>query len=442
MSINDVRGDSIVTASTNFGLFSSTDQGITWSDGSTRAQADNVTAMLRLPSGRLLVGGPRGIYFMDPGDTSWTKAYPSGVFRSNLILMGDGVGDVYTVDASFHGPNPGYGYPLKSTDGGITWSLDTAGITTLPVGGITTGIYYVDELGGQYASVWPGTSSWFLYSKGAGSSWRVDTAGMGISPSSGDGQLAVTGDGNGFVYCSNANTGMFRRPVSGGSWTHDTSGLGSALITRLCRGLNGEIYGSAYGGAYYRRSGGSWMKLNPPPAVSIGFTSTISVDGSGALLVAVRGGFPSIGHGVYMTRDNGQSWTKVGLDSASISSMVSFGDSTFVLTSGRGVYLINSPKITSVQVSNQVPSAYRLFQNYPNPFNPVTTIRFGLAMRMNVNLTIYDILGRRVAVLVNERREAGAYEVKFDGSKLASGMYLYRLQAGNFVQTRKLLLLK
>jgi hypothetical protein len=86
--------------------------------------------------------------------------------------------------------------------------------------------------------------------------------------------------------------------------------------------------------------------------------------------------------------------------------------------------------------------AFSLEQNYPNPFNPVTTIRFELARPVNVNLTVYDILGRRVAVLANEKMGAGSHDVKFDGTGLATGVYFYRIQAGSFVETRKLLLLR
>ena len=89
-----------------------------------------------------------------------------------------------------------------------------------------------------------------------------------------------------------------------------------------------------------------------------------------------------------------------------------------------------------------MPKAFALLQNYPNPFNPSTTIKLELPKSSVVRLSVFDILGREVSVLVNERREAGAYEVKFDGSNLASGVYFYRLQAGSFVQTRKLLLLR
>ena len=90
----------------------------------------------------------------------------------------------------------------------------------------------------------------------------------------------------------------------------------------------------------------------------------------------------------------------------------------------------------------EIPKHFTLLQNYPNPFNPSTIIRFELPKSSEVRLSVYDILGREVSVLVNERRDVGVHEVKFDGSDLASGMYFYRLQAGDFVQTRKLLLLK
>jgi Secretion system C-terminal sorting domain len=89
-----------------------------------------------------------------------------------------------------------------------------------------------------------------------------------------------------------------------------------------------------------------------------------------------------------------------------------------------------------------VPAAYALYQNYPNPFNPVTGVRFQVPGTSDVKLVVYDILGKEVAVLVNERKGAGQYEVRFDGAGLASGVYLYRLVAGKYVETRRMLLVK
>ena len=114
------------------------------------------------------------------------------------------------------------------------------------------------------------------------------------------------------------------------------------------------------------------------------------------------------------------------------------------LSVGGRVYWTDSKIITFTGVGEEkpLPSAYALRQNFPNPFNPSTTIRFELPHSSQAILTVYDVLGREVTVLVNERKDAGVHEVKFDGSKLASGVYFYRLQAGDFLSTKKMLVLK
>jgi len=89
-----------------------------------------------------------------------------------------------------------------------------------------------------------------------------------------------------------------------------------------------------------------------------------------------------------------------------------------------------------------IPNTFELFQNYPNPFNPSTTIKYGLPHRVNVILEVFNIVGQRVSVLVDEEQNAGYYRVIFRDAGLASGVYLYRLQAGDFITTKKLLLLK
>jgi len=84
----------------------------------------------------------------------------------------------------------------------------------------------------------------------------------------------------------------------------------------------------------------------------------------------------------------------------------------------------------------------QLFQNYPNPFNPVTVIGYQLPVQSQVRLEVFDMLGRRIAVLVDEPQAHGTYSAEFDASNLASGVYLYRLQTGEAVQTRQMVLVK
>ncbi|MEZ4691591.1 MAG: T9SS type A sorting domain-containing protein, partial [Ignavibacteria bacterium] len=89
-----------------------------------------------------------------------------------------------------------------------------------------------------------------------------------------------------------------------------------------------------------------------------------------------------------------------------------------------------------------IPSEFALNQNYPNPFNPTTNLEFGIPELEFVSLKIYDMLGKEVKTLVNETKPAGRYRISFDGSDLASGVYYYKIQAGDFVETKRMLLLK
>lgn len=98
--------------------------------------------------------------------------------------------------------------------------------------------------------------------------------------------------------------------------------------------------------------------------------------------------------------------------------------------------------LTGVAQGKGLPTSYALYDNYPNPFNPTTKIKYDLPKESQVSLRIFDILGREVASLVNEKQNAGSYEVNFNANKLASGVYIYRLSAGSYVQVKKMMLLK
>ncbi len=103
-----------------------------------------------------------------------------------------------------------------------------------------------------------------------------------------------------------------------------------------------------------------------------------------------------------------------------------------------------NPGLTSVDErnTNQLPSAYTLQQNYPNPFNPTTNVVFQIPQSGFITLKVFDVLGREITTLVNEEKKAGSHSVQFNAAKLASGMYFYKLQAGNNIETKRMLLIK
>ena len=106
-----------------------------------------------------------------------------------------------------------------------------------------------------------------------------------------------------------------------------------------------------------------------------------------------------------------------------------------------------SNSVLSILVNNHIPDTYYLFQNYPNPFNPVTTFRYNLPEDELVNITIYDIIGRQIKTLINSSQTAGYKSIQWNatnstGQSVSAGVYLFKIQAGNFSQTKKMVLLK
>jgi len=109
----------------------------------------------------------------------------------------------------------------------------------------------------------------------------------------------------------------------------------------------------------------------------------------------------------------------------------------------QGVYRRPLSELVGIQpISNEIPNQFSLSQNYPNPFNPNTVISFQLAVNSFAMLKVYDLLGREVATLVNEQLQPGTYEVDWDGNGFASGVYYYKLAAGDYTETKKMVLIK
>ena len=168
--------------------------------------------------------------------------------------------------------------------------------------------------------------------------------------------------------------------------------------------------------------------------------------------------------GVFLSTDNGANWAQIndGLTNTTVRALqINSNEYVFAGTYG-GVFRSNQPTTSIEQIDNKIPSSFVLEQNYPNPFNPGTKIRFTVPQddrreTRNVTLRVYDVLGNEVATLVDEELPAGEYEVEFSANgglasgirnlqasrkRLASGVYFYSLHVNDFVQSRKMMLLK
>jgi hypothetical protein len=252
--------------------------------------------------------------------------------------------------------------------------------------------------------------------------------------------FAVTGANlfaGGIVHIKySSGLGVYLSTNNGTTWTAVNTGLTDSSVHVLAISGTNLFAGTDCGVFLSTNNGTNWT------AASTGLTASdvTALAGSGTNLFAGTDG------GVFLSTNNGTSWTAVnsGLTNSNVISLVVVEGYLFAGTVGGGVLRRPlSEMITSAQSSSRlIPVAFELHQNYPNPFNPSTTIKYELPRTTQVTLSVYDILGREVFVLVNDKKEAGVHEVKFDGSGLSSGVYFYRLTAGTFVETKKLLLVR
>jgi len=144
-------------------------------------------------------------------------------------------------------------------------------------------------------------------------------------------------------------------------------------------------------------------------------------------------------------------WTKIGFvnGNGNSSSPKSYTFEDKNLTSGKYSYRLKQidnngsfEYSKTIKIDLGTPEKFELSQNYPNPFNPTTTISFSLPESGNVKLTLYNLIGQVLGTIVNEYKESGIHTINFDGSELNSGIYIYKLQAGSFVETKKMILMK
>ena len=224
-------------------------------------------------------------------------------------------------------------------------------------------------------------------------------------------------------------------------WMH-TNGPYGGIVESFAVSPNGaggmNLFAGTSGGVFLStNSGTSWSAASTGlPSYSVYALATSGTN----LFAGTSGG------GVFLSTNNGTSWSAVstGLTKTNVQSLAVSGTNLFAGTEGGGVWRRPlSEMITSVeQPSTDLPTHFSLGQNYPNPFNPTTTIWFSLPSKSFASLQVFDALGREVSVLLSEDLSAGTYSRRWNAEGFASGVYFYRLQAGSFTQTKKLIFLR
>jgi hypothetical protein len=193
-------------------------------------------------------------------------------------------------------------------------------------------------------------------------------------------------------------------------------------------------------------SGSTWTQATPAtsPLSMEDIASVDFVNGSTGYIGGLTMLSGSSEVAVCKTTNGGANWTMEfpGLK-LNIYSLCAISADTCFITSSNGGILRYAAGLTSVSpVLNNTPSQYSLMQNYPNPFNPSTRIVYELPVPNPVKLAVYDILGREVAVLVNEKQSAGKYGIEWNASNFPSGVYFYKLITSDYTETKRMVLVK
>jgi len=380
---------------------------------------------------------------------------------------------IYFMDIQFSSSNTGWvaglkyntngtteGRLLKTTNAGGNWVLQNVGT----IAGLW-GVYFIND-----------NTGWIVGDKGT----VRKTTNSGLNWIQ---QITDSTDYLNQAYIINSNTGwitgnnLYKTSNSGNNWNkingipggsfaiyflNDNTGFLTLYYSRILKTTNGGLnWDLVYSGSFHTFVFDITFCTN-----DVGFAAG---DGSAeGVLKTTNGGnnWSSVYHSdlktiyfknsntgwaggystILKTTNSGQNWVTQNLPISFpdyVWKIRNSNDSTLWAVGGKGyIFKTSNGGVGINQISTEIPSKYSLGQNYPNPFNPSTVVRYQLSVVGNVSLKVYDVQGREVQTLVNERLQPGTYEVTFDGSKLNSGVYFYQLLKGDFKETKKMLLLK
>ena len=455
-----ILGNDLIAGTDSSGIFRSTDSGMTWT--AINAGLINLSVYTLTASGtHIFAGTGRGVYVSTDSGASWKESNAgitngqvnaltsigtnlfagttNGVYRSTGESAGwDSLslgGNITTIAASSTGLFTGRMLSdgaFLSTDDGTNWIEIDSSLVTRPTRNEIMAFAFSET------NIFAGTNYQGIFlSTNEGRVWTPVNSGLSLVWWVGD--IVVSGSD----IFAGTDAGVFRSTNSGASWI--LTGFASPTNVNALAFAGTDLFAGTYYGAFLSTdSGADWI------AVDSGLAGVDVHD----LAVYGRNIFAGTDSGVFVTCDRGTHWTDInaGLPARSAYGIATNTSVLALLVSGsdlvagtmtHGVWKRPLSEVAGVEKKNdEVPDRFSLRQNYPNPFNPSTTISYQLPVSSHAALKVFDVLGREVEILVNERQNAGSHLVTFDASTLASGVYFYRLEAGTHNATKKLLLLK
>jgi len=359
-----------------------------------------------------------GVFLSTNHGTNWTVKGLMGMEITSLAVSGSNI---------FAGANNSGVF--LTTNNGSNWTAVNNGLSGQIVKAVA--VVGMNVLAGTY-------NGGVFLSTNNGANWS--SAGL---TERGIWTFAVSGTS---IYAGTYNTGgVYLSTDNGANWS--LKGLNNIPIWSLAVSSS-NIYAGTDGSVYSSIDNGTNWTENVLTSATFRIRSIVI---SGDRIFA---GFSDQdafhGDGVYLSTNNGVNWMNknqgFNYPPPSIHSLLIVNSiiyaGAFSNTSG-SVWKRELSEILQIQmISTEIPSAFSLSQNYPNPFNPRTVISFQLPAVSDVMLKVYDVTGKEVATLVNERLQAGTYETTFDGSGLNSGVYFYRLSTLDFTETKRMIMIK
>lgn len=285
------------------------------------------------------------------------------------------------------------------------------------------------------ASIATGDSG-IVYRRVGTGAWQRDTlatrlaAGRNINKGRGDilvgdGGLILKADSVGYPGGDGIKWKLVQSPAAS-----DLYGVFNSSIIYFAVGADGVILKST-------NTGTSWMQLTSPTTEDL-YGIWINY----AYLICGKNGTilksTDAQHNTWFRQTSPTTADLYAIYTEGYSEYIAMGENGVVIRTTDG----GGPPMAVTNISSEVPDRFSLGQNYPNPFNPATKITFDLPSSGNVELNVYDMLGREAANIINSHLGAGRYEADFDASNLPSGIYFYRITAGEFTQTKKMILVK